>query len=317
MMSEPRERLVSAVADHPLARQPLPDWPQGWYTVARSCDLRPGGLRRITLAQQEIVVFRTASGLLGALDAHCPHMGAHLGLGKVRGEHLECRLHCWRIGADGHVPAQTRRARAWRITERAGLVMLEFGGDRALPTAGGADFIWTHTRPIDVAAHWHALTTNAFDMPHLTTVHQRELAEPPAVSFETGRHFEMSYVTRVRGCGASDRLMKWLSGNRIQARMQCHGPMVVVDTDLGFTRTAAMIGMLPTEHGTRLFGAFGIRPGPLAPLRLWLTKWLFAAFLKRDLGFVEGMRLRTDVDDAILQTFFDYLRTLRPAKGGQ
>jgi phenylpropionate dioxygenase-like ring-hydroxylating dioxygenase large terminal subunit len=298
-----------------IPRQPLPEWPQGWYVVGRARDLRPGQVLRTTLAQQEIVVFRGASGALGALDAHCPHMGAHLGLGKVRGDHLECGLHCWRIGTDGAVAArpEARRAHAWNVRERAGLLLLEFGGERALPGAGAADFIWTHTPPIDVAAHWHALATNAFDMPHLTTVHQRELAEPPQVSFEPGRHFEMYYVTRVRGRGASDRAMKWLSGNRIQARMQCHGPLVSVETDLGFTRTAAMIGMLPTPQGTRLFGAFGIRPGPFGAVRLWITRWLFAAFLKRDLGFVEGMRLRTDVDDAILQKFFDYLRTLRRA----
>ena len=295
------------------ARKALPEWPQGWYVVARSRDLRPGKLLRVTLAAQEIVVFRTASGRPGALDAHCPHMGAHLGLGRVRGEHLECRLHCWRIGVDGRIPAQQKTARAWNLTERAGLVMLEFGGDRALPAAGEPEFLWTSMRPMDVGAHWHALTANAFDLPHLTTVHQRELVEPPKVSCEAGQHFEMDYVTRVRGRGASDRVMKWLSRNRIQARMRCHGPMVMVDTDLGFTRTAAMIGMLPTEQGTRLYGAFGIRPGPLGGLRLAVTRWLFASFLERDLGFVEGMRLRTDVDDEILQKLFAYLRTLRHA----
>jgi nitrite reductase/ring-hydroxylating ferredoxin subunit len=299
---------MSAVAAIP--RQPLPDWPRGWYVVARSCDLRAGQLQRITLAQQEIVVFRTASGVLGALDAHCPHMGAHLGLGRVHGEHIECGLHCWRIGVDGSIATQARRARAWTLRERGGLVFLEYGGDRALPMAAEPDYLWTSTPPIDVAAHWHALVTNAFDMPHLTTVHHRELMAPPQVSFEAGAQFEMSYETRVCGGGVSDRAMKWLSGNRIRARMQCHGPLVVVETDLGFTRTAALIGMLPTAQGTRLFGAFGIRPGPLGALRLWLTRWLFAAFLKRDLGFVAGMRLRTDVDDAILQTFFDFLRTL-------
>ena len=193
-------------------------------------------------------------------------------------------------------------------------MFLEFGGERILPSAGERDFIWTRTRPLDVTAHWHALTANAFDMPHLTTVHQRELLEPPQVSFEPGRHYEMRYVTRVRGRSASDRMMKWLSGNRISARMQCHGPLVTVETDLGFTRTAALIGMLPTPQGTRLFGAFGIEPGPFGAVRLWLTRWLFAAFLKRDLGFVEGMKLRTDMDDAILQQFFAYLRTLRPAR---
>lgn len=307
--------MVASVTDifAASARQALPDWPQGWYVVARSRDLRPRQLLRVTLARHEIVVFRTARGALGALDAHCPHMGAHLGLGRVRGEHLECRLHCWRIAVDGRIPAQRKTARTWQLTERAGLILLDLGGDRALPAAGEPDFLWTCARPIDVAAHWHALTANAFDLPHLTTVHHRELVEPPQAGFEPGREFEMRYVTRVTGRGASDRVMKWLSRDRIQVRIRCHGPMVVVDTDLGFTRTAAMIGMLPTEQGTRLFGAFGIRPGPLAAPRLALTRWLFASFLERDLGFVEGMRLRTDVDDPVLQTFFDYLRTLRRA----
>jgi aminopyrrolnitrin oxygenase len=308
-MNEQVERAPRAVTE--LPKQPLPEWPVGWYVVARSHDLKPGKLLRVTLAQQELVVFRTESGALGALEARCPHMGAHLGQGRVRGEHLECGLHCWRIGTDGAVVGQTRHARAYTVRERCGLVMLESGGERPMPGAGESDFIWTTTPAIDVAAHWHALTANAFDMPHLATVHLRELAEPPRVSFEPGRFFEMHYVTRVRGRGASDRMMKWLSGNRVQARMQCHGPLVTVETDLGFTRTAAIIGMLPTAAGTRLNAAFGILPGPFGALRLWITRWLFAAFLKRDLGFVEGMRLRTDVDDAILQKYFAYLRTLR------
>lgn len=294
-----------------IPRQPLPEWPQGWYVVSRSRALRRGQVQRITLAQREMVVFRNSSGALGALDARCPHMGAHLGHAQVRGEHLECSLHCWRLAVDGAVVGQKRRAQAWTVREYGGLVMLEFGGERAMPKVGEPDFLWTDIAPIDIGAHWHALTTNAFDMPHLSTVHGRKLAEPPQVSFEAGHHFEMSYVTRVSGRGPSDRVMKWLSGNCIRARMRCHGPVVVVETDLGWTRTAAMVGMLPTEQGTRLYGAFGIRPGPFGVLRLWLTKWLFAAFLKRDLRLVEGMQLRTDVEDRILQTFFDYLRTLR------
>lgn len=308
-MSDMRERFVAPVTEIP--RQPLPEWPQGWYAVGRSRALRRGQLRRLTLAGREIVLFRTDSGAPGAVDAHCPHMGAHLGHGRVRGEQLECALHCWRIGVDGRVQGQDRRARAWEVRERAGLILLEFGGQQPLPAAGEPDFIWADLPPIDVAAHWHALTANAFDMPHLVSVHRRELVEPPRVSFEAGRHFEMHYVTRVRGRGLSDRTMKWLSGNRIQARMRCYGPLVTVDTDLGFTRTAAMVGMLPTPQGTRLLTSFGTQPGALGALRVRITRWLFAAFLRRDLTVIEGMRLRTDVDDPIIQQFFSYLRTLR------
>ena len=307
-MNETPARIAPLVS---IPQAPLPDWPQGWYVVARSRELAPGRLRTVSLAGRQVVVFRGRSGRLGAVDSRCPHMGAHLRHGEVRGDEIMCPLHGWRIGCDGRVTGHAKRTTAWTVREHGGLVMLEFGGERAMPKVGEPDFLWTDITPIDIGAHWHALTTNAFDMPHLSTVHGRELAEPPQVSFEAGHHFEMYYVTRVRGRGASDLLMKWLTGNRVRARMRCHGPVVVVETDLGWTRTAAVVGMLPTEKGTRLFGAFGIRPGPLGALRLWLTKWLFAAFLKRDLKLVEGMQLRTDVDDAILQKFFDYLRTLR------
>ena len=310
-MSEATDRLPAhAVAAIP--KSPLPEWPQGWYAIARSRELKPEQLRGITLAGQEIVVFRTAAGTLGALDAHCPHMGAHLAHGRVRGEHLECALHCWRIAVDGTIAQRAPRARVWPVRERAGLILIEYGAERPVP--GDAEFVWTGAVPLDLAVQWHAVMANAFDMPHLCTVHGRELVAPPQASMEAGRQFSLQYVSRVRGSGLSDRIMKWISGDRIQVRMVCHGTILTIETDLGFTRTAACVGMLPTPGGTRLFPAFGVRRGRFQGLRLVLTRWLFTAFLRRDLGVIEGMRLRTDVDDPTLQTLFDFLRTLRPAR---
>jgi len=131
---------------------------------------------------------------------------------------------------------------------------------------------------------------------------------------DAGRAFSLRYVSRVTGTGLSDRIMKALSGDRIDVRLTCHGSVLVVETDLGFTRTAAVVGMVPTEQGTRLNAAFGVRRGALLGLRLALTRWLFGAFLRRDLGIVEGMRLRADVDDATLQGLFDFLRSRRRAR---
>jgi len=306
-MSEAPERLASLAVP---ARLPLPDWPLGWYAVARSDDLPRGAVRRLTLADEEIVLFRTAGGVPGALDAFCPHMGAHLAHGRVTGEHLQCALHCWRIGVDGGIVDQSPRARAWPVREVHGLVMIELGAGAEPPVAGDDSFGWTGIAPLDIAVSWHALMANAFDMPHLCTVHHRALLAPPEISHD-GRAFSLRYVSRVTGTGLSDRVMQRLSGDRIDVRLTCHGSVLVVETDLGFTRTAAIVGMVPTEQGTRLNAAFGVRRGPLLGLRLALTRWLFGAFLRRDLGIVEGMRLRTDVDDATLQALFDFLRSRR------
>jgi nitrite reductase/ring-hydroxylating ferredoxin subunit len=310
-MSEAPERLGSLAVP---ARLPLPDWPRGWYVAARSRDLPRGGIRRFRLADDDLVLFRTASGALGAVDAFCPHMGAHLAHGRVAGEHLQCALHCWRIGADGVIAGRAERAQAWRVREAHGLVLVELGAGHAPPRAGDGEFGWTGIAPLDVAASWQALMANAFDMPHLCTVHRRALVEPPAITHEASGAFSLRYVSRVTGTGLSDRVMKWLSNDRIDVRLTCHGATLVVETDLGFTRTAAVVGMVPTEAGTRINAAFGVRRGPLLGLRLALTRWLFGAFLRRDLGVVEGMRLRTDVDDAALQSLFDFLRSRRRAR---
>lgn len=308
-MSEAPERLASSLAVP--ARLPLPDWPLGWYAVARSRDLPRGGVRRLKLADDELVLFRTAGGALGAIDAYCPHMGAHLAQGRVAGEDLLCPLHCWRFGVDGVIAGHRVRTRAWPVREAQGLVMVELGSGAAPPAAGDEQFGWSGIAPLDIAVPWHALMANAFDMPHLCTVHHRALLAPPEITHDAGRAFSLHYVSRVTGTGLSDRVMQKLSRDRIDVRLTCHGSILVVETDLGFTRTAAIVGMVPMEHGTRLNAAFGVRRGPLLRLRLALTRWLFGAFLRRDLGIVEGMRLRTDVDDAILQALFDFLRSRR------
>ena len=310
-MSEAPERLITSAVP---ARLPLPDWPQGWYAVARAVDLPRGGVRRVKLAEDEVVLFRTATGVPGAIDAYCPHMGAHLAHGRVTGEHLQCALHCWRIGVDGAIAGRDQHARAWPVRESHGLLMIELGAGAVPPVAGDEQFGWTGIAPLDIGVSWHALMANAFDMPHLCTVHHRALLAPPEIIHDAARSFSLRYVSRVTGTGLSDRVMKWLSGDRIDVRLTCHGSMLVVETDLGFTRTAAVVGMVPTEQGTRLNAAFGVRRGALLGLRLALTRWLFGAFLRRDLGIVEGMRLRADVDDATLQGLFDFLRSRRRAR---
>ena len=116
-MNETPARIAPSVVAIPPA--PLPDWPQGWYVVARSRDLAPGRVRCVVLAGRQIVVFRGRSGTLGALDARCPHMGAHLGHASVRGEELMCPLHGWRIGCDAASPDMRSARRPGRCANTA------------------------------------------------------------------------------------------------------------------------------------------------------------------------------------------------------
>ena len=311
------------------SRASLPLWLEAWYVVARSSDLRPGSVTHGALAGRPYVLFRTEQGALAALDAHCPHMGAHLRHGQVIGERLRCPLHHWSLDRDGGCRAPHagpgsigQRGRPWPVEERFGLVFLYPGDPLSspppqLPAPEAAErYAWTTGRPVALATDWHSMMVNGFDLTHLRSVHHRSLLEEPEL-IRRERTLELRYVSRVTpGGGLADWVMKKGSGDHIRVRQVCHGPIIAVESDLsggkGGKRTAAVLGLLPEGDRVRAFGAFGTqRRGPLAPVELFLARWLFLAFLRKDFAVVEGMRLRLEgVDDEGVQAIAAFLRSL-------
>ncbi len=296
----------------------LPTWPRAWYVVARSSDFRPGTVRSGTLAERGYVLYRTENGSLVALDGYCPHMGAHLKSGAVCGERLRCALHHWFLAADGSCWGTggqvRRRSRVWPVAERFGLVFLFLGEGTPppLPTPEEPDqYGWTTGNPIELDTDWHSMMINGFDLLHFDAVHHRALIEPPQLTRSEGT-LELRYLSRVTGGGLADRVMKRVSGNRIRVRQICHGPIIVVETDLGRTRTSAVLGLLTKGGKVRAFGAFGTQRGGLTlRLRLLLARWLFTAFLRKDFAVVEGMRLNLEgVEDVGVRAVSAFLRSL-------
>lgn len=106
--------------------------PTGWFQIGWSAEIAPGEAKPMRYFAQELVAFRTASGRLSVLDAHCKHLGAHLGRGgKVRGECVVCPYHGWAWGPDGAnklIPYQEKptgaKLRDWNVVERHGLIFL-------------------------------------------------------------------------------------------------------------------------------------------------------------------------------------------------
>jgi 3-ketosteroid 9alpha-monooxygenase subunit A len=69
-------------------------FPDGWFPVALSRELKPGTVLRRRLAGEDVVVYRTRAGLLRVVRPYCPHLGAHLGVGgTVEDENLVCPFH--------------------------------------------------------------------------------------------------------------------------------------------------------------------------------------------------------------------------------
>jgi phenylpropionate dioxygenase-like ring-hydroxylating dioxygenase large terminal subunit len=85
------------VADRAAAGQPGP----GWVRLL-DVEVPPGGVVEATLAGEDLVVWRTGSGVPCVSEARCPHQWSHLAHeGVVDGEELVCLTHFWRFGPDG------------------------------------------------------------------------------------------------------------------------------------------------------------------------------------------------------------------------
>ncbi|MHB8467096.1 MAG: aromatic ring-hydroxylating oxygenase subunit alpha [Acidimicrobiales bacterium] len=101
--------------------------PTGWFMIGWSAEFPPGTAKPLEYLGHHLVAYRTEEGVLHVLDAHCPHLGAHIGHGgKVNGECVECPYHGWGYGPDGinrYIPDEDRpnpskRLRVWPVDER-------------------------------------------------------------------------------------------------------------------------------------------------------------------------------------------------------
>ena len=76
--------------------------PFGWFAVAHSTELPPGEVQPKFFFDEHLVLFRAQSGKAHLLEAHCPHLGAHLGHGgMVRGDAVVCPFHGWAFSGGG------------------------------------------------------------------------------------------------------------------------------------------------------------------------------------------------------------------------
>src|SRR5215208_3780656 len=93
---------------------------------------------RVKLLGEELIAFRTTSGVVGLIQNSCPHRGASLFFGRNEEEGLRCVYHGWKFNVGGACvdmpsePAESNfknkvRARAYPVRERGGVIWAYFG----------------------------------------------------------------------------------------------------------------------------------------------------------------------------------------------
>ena len=175
-------------------REPWPDRfpysanPNGWFRVAYSNELADGEVKALKFFGKDLVLFRTESGEAALLDAHCPHMGAHLGEGGcVNGDAIRCPFHFWSFDREGKVvdiPYAKRippevEIPSWPIDEVNGIIMTYHHADKREPDyhipevpqlseEGWADPVLHHWV---LRSRWIDMNENCVDLGHFPAVH--------------------------------------------------------------------------------------------------------------------------------------------------
>lgn len=173
-----------------------------WYVAAAGHELGRAILKR-TLADEQIIMYRTEAGAPVAMLDMCPHRHAPLSLGKLVGDSVQCGYHGITFDCTGkcvRIPGESRilerfAATTYPATERWGFVWLWLGekekADESLlpePFRFQAEPGWA---PLDgyvhVKGHYQLLVDNLLDLSHeafahMSTIGNAAVGETPCTT---------------------------------------------------------------------------------------------------------------------------------------
>ncbi|MCA8991363.1 MAG: Rieske 2Fe-2S domain-containing protein [Planctomycetaceae bacterium] len=177
-----------------------------WHPVCLSSRLG----RRPVMAQvegHEIVLFRTATGQIGALDNSCVHRRMRLSCGKVAGEHLVCPYHGWTFNYTGAgespgTPKMTAQAPAYDVREEWNYLWIrQAGSNSPFPDLSVDGF--APVRPLEhtIDAPLEVVLDNFTEAKHVASVHSYFGYDLDRMA-EVQSHVEPSeFEVRVRNTG--------------------------------------------------------------------------------------------------------------------
>ena len=240
---------------------------EGWYWALRSSELKKGGMRPLSFLGRELVVFRGADGVVRAMVAYCPHMGAHLAEGRVDGQGVRCFFHHWKLGATGEVtdiPCQAKPAKAankvWPVAEQYGLIWIWTGSTATrpvpyLPELEGRETDARLGNPFEKGCHPNIVMVNAIDEQHFHSVH------PLASSLADGLHFQVTSHSKNSQIFDNDRPVpsntlfnRWLgklyAGPLTYRMVYWNGSTGSVTVGPDFLHFHIIFALRPTARGT-------------------------------------------------------------------
>lgn len=176
--------------DIPRLKDGSPRFARGWHVMGLASEFEAGKAKTLDYFGTRLVGYRGEDdGEVHILDAFCPHMGADLSKGCVKGDSVVCPFHAWSWGKDGvcdDIPYAKRippkaKIKSWPTMEENGLVFvwndpegnppIESQRPQRMEDYYSDDWTdWT-LNIVTIESHCSDLVDNMADMAHFGPVH--------------------------------------------------------------------------------------------------------------------------------------------------
>lgn len=172
-----------------------------WYVAAWDHELIDGKLLARTLLEEAVLLYKSESGTVVALQDRCCHRGVPLHLGRREGDCIRCMYHGLKFDASGkcvQIPGQEvippkLGVKSFPVIERDGLVWIWMGDPALADPSQIVDFPYLRDPQwkgipdyMHYDANWLLIVDNLSDFAHLAFVHTKTL----------GGSEEYAYVTK-------------------------------------------------------------------------------------------------------------------------
>lgn len=203
------------------------NFPQSWYPVYISSQLKKGDLIPIYIFGSEWLLFRSkVSKKLGFVERFCPHMGTDLANGRVEGCNLVCPLHKLKFNVSESGISHGDRIRRLSVVEKYGLIFV-FLGKEVLFDLPEIDSVISpmYSDPLLVKLdnNYLAVSLNTFDTQHFEYIHNREVLKDVVLFKDSLFHFGIIFSVKVKLVRWVDYVMNFLGYSESKLKYEIWG----------------------------------------------------------------------------------------------
>ncbi len=297
---------------------------KGWYPFCPARQIPAGKCQSFDLFHQRIVIFRTQSGHLAALDAFCPHLGADLGNGRVVGEQIQCYFHQWEYTTGGQLAKIACRQtlepslqkicnRSYPVKEAYGMIWV-FSATEAThdlpcpPTFENQKLDAWCLGEIELFVHHHVMMANGIDLQHFATVHNLDIEFDYQIQDQQNGVFDWTLKGLIPTNSFKGRLARYFLGEYFEYHVRFAGGSIVSITyggnqsfkGIALPSIQVLWGCWPMPNGISRAKIFLVQPerrGLIGKAKNWVLYGLSVLLLillkDEDIGAFPHMRFNT------------------------